>query len=825
MLFGASVLAANAQQTPVVTHGREVRSATVNMSELSAYEAAHPLVEPRKVIMHEREGGLPESFYTPDPAPVVYDNEPWFSGRALGTPSAPPVHNFAGLNDNGNGIPPDIGGATGPTHVMEVLNTQVRTMTRTGTTVTTTSLNGYWASLGNPSTFDPKIYYDPLDDRWIFITIANAQTATSEILLGVSTTNDPTGTWHLYAIDADATNANWFDFPSVGFNKNWIVVMGNMFTVSSSTAAGSSIFAIDKAAAYSGSGAPYTKFSGSLFTVCPAQTFDATQDTVFLVQTLSTTQLRLYRIAGSVAAPTFTTAATVTSTAWGSGSGNFAPQFGSTDLIDVGDYRMQSVVYRNGTIWCTHTAFLPSTGRNRSIVQWFQLTSTGGVIQKGRIEDPSAEIFYAYPSVAVNAAGDAMLSYTRFSYNEYPSAEYSLRCASDPLNTFRDGYRFKLGETWYFKDFSSGRNRWGDYTAACTDPANDNSFWAISQYSKTPSSTWATWIAEIVPCRANYVDFNADTNYVCNGYPVQFHDLTNYAETSRLWTFTGGTPATDTSANPIVTWTTTGVKNVSLVVNGTDTMIHSNYILVLPTPVATVTASGPTTFCQGGSVNLTASITGTSWLWSPGGATTRIITVTTSGTYSCVLTNASGCTNTSVSTVVTVNPLPTVTLNAFTNSVCDTISNYPLTGGNPPGGTYSGTQVSGNVFHPSAAGDGTYNITYTYTDANNCTNSAVQPLTVGTNCFVGIADVDAINKLSVTPNPAHSTILVSFTPKSVSDMNMNITNGIGQKVFEKNIGRSSAYSQTIDISKLPAGVYFLNLNSNGETITRKIIVE
>jgi hypothetical protein len=353
---------------------------------------------------------------------------------------------------------------------------------------------------------------------------------------------------------------------------------------------------------------------------------------------------------------------------------------------------------------------------------------------------------------------------------------------------------------------------------------NDSSFWAISEYPKSPSSNWGTWIAEVYPCRSGYVDFNVDTNYVCNGTPVQFHDISTSAVTSRLWTFSGGNPATDTSANPIVTYSTTGLKNVSLVVNGTDTMIHNNYILVLPTPVSTVTASGPTTFCQGGSVNLTASVTGTSWLWSPSGQTTRIITVTTSGTYYCVLTNASGCTNTSVSTVVTVNPLPNVTLSPFAD-VCDTIGNYPLTGGSPAGGTYSGTQVSGNVFHPSAAGDGTYNITYTYTDANNCTNTAVQPLTVGTNCFVGIADIKPVSTLSVTPNPAHSSILVSFTPKSISDMNMNITNAIGQRVFEKNIGRASAYDETIDISKLPAGVYFLNLNSNGETITRKVIVE
>jgi hypothetical protein len=812
------------QNKSAVSHGKETRMTTINFSELAAREALNPTPEPRKLIMHEKEGQESMDRNAPQDAPTVQDNQPWFQGRLGGLPVSPaPLHNFAGLNDNGNGIPPDIGCATGPNHVMEVLNTQVRIMTRYGTTISTVSLTSFWGSLGS-GVFDPKIYFDPVGDRWIFITISNAQNANSNVLLGVSQTTDPTGSWNLYSIDADAGNTNWLDYPSVGFNSKWITVMGNMYSISLNAFAGHSIFAIDKASVYGGGPATFTKFTGSLGTVCPAQTFDAAQDTMFLVQSYNTSTLRLYRIAGATASPTFTTVANVASTAWANGSGNFAPQLNSAQLFDVGDVRMQCVVYRNGSIWAAHTAFLPTTGITRSVVQWFQFTSTGTMIQKGRIEDPSSNIFYAYPSISVNAAGDAFLGYCRFAYNEFASAEYSVRLASDPLNVMREGYRFKLGEAIYFKDFGSGRNRWGDYTAVCVDPVNDTTFWACGQYAKSPSNTWATWIAEVHPRRTSYVDFNADTNIVCNGSSVQFHDLTTFPVTSRQWTFTGGTPATDTSANPIVTYTSTGAKTAMLIVNGTDTMIHGNYILVQPVPATNIVVVGPTTFCQGGSVILQASASATSWLWS-NGATTRPITVTTSGTYTCVLTHSLGCTSTSQSITVTVNPLPNVTLTLNPGYLCDTITDYPLTGGNPPGGTYSGTQVSGNVFHPSAAGDGTYNITYSYTDANNCSNTAVQPLTVGTNCFVGIQEETAINSLSITPNPAHSSILVSFTPKSISDMRMNITNAVGQKVFEKNIGRSSAYNETIDVSKLAVGIYFVNLNADGETITRKLVIE
>jgi hypothetical protein len=51
----------------------------------------------------------------------------------------------------------------------------------------------------------------------------------------------------------------------------------------------------------------------------------------------------------------------------------------------------------------------------------------------------------------------------------------------------------KAGEAWYYKDFGTGSNRWGDYSATCVDPTDDATLWTIQEYAKTPSSTWGTW--------------------------------------------------------------------------------------------------------------------------------------------------------------------------------------------------------------------------------------------------------------------------------------------------------------------------------------------
>mgnify|MGYP000847460224 FL=1 len=66
-------------------------------------------------------------------------------------------------------------------------------------------------------------------------------------------------------------------------------------------------------------------------------------------------------------------------------------------------------------------------------------------------------------------------------------------------------------------------------------------------------------------------------------------------------------------------------------------------VTVNPMPVAPViTANGPIEFCEGGSVELTATAGYASYLWS-NGMTTQSIIVNTYGTYSVVASDAAGC--------------------------------------------------------------------------------------------------------------------------------------------------------------------------------------
>jgi hypothetical protein len=93
--------------------------------------------------------------------------------------------------------------------------------------------------------------------------------------------------------------------------------------------------------------------------------------------------------------------------------------------------------------------------------------------------------------------------------------------------------------------------------------------------------------------------------------------------------------------------------------NGTATQYRIDDIKLVSVTQPTITASGPTTFCNGGSVTLTASA-GTSYLWS-NGATTQSITVTNAGSYTVTVDAVA-----SAATVVTVNNcFNTLNLKAF----------------------------------------------------------------------------------------------------------------------------------------------------------------
>jgi hypothetical protein len=80
-------------------------------------------------------------------------------------------------------------------------------------------------------------------------------------------------------------------------------------------------------------------------------------------------------------------------------------------------------------------------------------------------------------------------------------------------------------------------------------------------------------------------------------------------------------------------------------------------VTVSPIPTATITASGPTTFCSGDSVTLDAGGGFGTYKWTTGAAS-RTIVVRKSGSYGVTVTSGAGCSATSAPIAVTVENRP-----------------------------------------------------------------------------------------------------------------------------------------------------------------------
>ena len=70
----------------------------------------------------------------------------------------------------------------------------------------------------------------------------------------------------------------------------------------------------------------------------------------------------------------------------------------------------------------------------------------------------------------MNKFDDALLGFSCFAATRFASACYAFRKATDAPGTFQDVATLKEGLAKYYKDFGSGTNRWGDYSATQVDP-------------------------------------------------------------------------------------------------------------------------------------------------------------------------------------------------------------------------------------------------------------------------------------------------------------------------------------------------------------------
>lgn len=306
----------------------------------------------------------------------------------------------------------------------------------------------------------------------------------------------------------------------------------------------------------------------------------------------------------------------------------------------------------------------------------------------------------------------------------------------------------------------------GATTASITVSPQSTTTYTVTATAQNGCTATASRTVTVLPNANVSITGN---NTLCVGASTT---LTASGGNSYLWS-TGATTASIT-VNPAVTTTYTVTATDANGCTGTA----SRTVTVNSLPDANIT--GTDAICVGQSSTLTAT-GGTSYVWSTGATTAQIVvTPSVTTTYTVTVTNQNTCTSTA-SFVVTVNPLPNVSIEGNNNICQGSSTTLTASGGNnylwSTGATTPSITVNPNV-------NTTY--TVTVTNANNCTatNSVtvtVRPLPTpaitggGTICEGETITLTASGGVSYVWSTGATTPAITVAPITTTTYTVTVT--------------------------------------------------
>jgi hypothetical protein len=137
--------------------------------------------------------------------------------------------------------------------------------------------------------------------------------------------------------------------------------------------------------------------------------------------------------------------------------------------------------------------------------------------------------------------------------------------------------------------------------------------------------------------------------------------------------------------------------------------------------------------------------------------------------------------------------------------------------------TYSGQYSPGNMPDPVFAASGELFITFQSDGAYNGPGWTAE-WEIGN---IGVDEQnESFNNLKVYPNPANNLLNISFSLDETQSFDIKLLSVTGEVVYVESTNEFSGnYVNTIDLSEIAKGVYFLNLTNNKGTVNKKVIIK
>ncbi|TMI21894.1 hypothetical protein E6H31_04725 [Candidatus Bathyarchaeota archaeon] len=640
---------------------------------------------------------------------------------ATATPLTPTVglvlEGAVGASPNPCGCtPPDGAVGAGPNHVFSMVNTAGIIYTKTGSLVRGTfGLDSFFGVPGH-SLSDPQVSFDANSGRW-FSSIIDINT--NNVLVAVSTSNDPTGTFNLYSI-SDPNHLP--DQPVTGTNDDKYVVSVNDFNTAGTLFIGVHYFVLNKAQLVAGNPTISTAQNTpdpNMFSLHPAQ--HLTSSTTFYLVTDCTGSC----VSSPSSTTTTETVVSLTGVPPGSVSVNTssfsistsvigpnARQPGTSTLLVTNDNRVESVVWESNSLWAAwNDACVPSGDtQTRTCLRLVQATTSGATATKNQDFDFATNGgYYFYPAVT-SSQGSLAVSFGTSSSSVFPSAMAAGRASTDPINTLQSPTTIRAGSA---DDTST---RYGDYFGAATDPTptTSSTFWLEAEYRKDSTfQNWNTVISQIGAFGGGGGSFDFSISLSPSSGSIGQGSTTTSTVTVSLVSGTSQTVSLSATVSPLVTNGPTASLNPP---SGNPTFTSTLTVSTsssTPTGTYMITVTG-----TGGSVSHSGTYTLTVTAPPPGD-----FSISASPTSLTIHRTASG------SVTITVS-----SLNGFTGTV--SLSATPVTGVTE---TFNPTSVnvpangsaSATLTFQGSSGDsrGTFTITVTGT-SGSLSHSTTVTLTI-----------------------------------------------------------------------------------------------
>jgi hypothetical protein len=703
--------------------------------------------------------------------PVLQRNYP--SSREI----TGPVINHDGVPNVNSVYPPDTDGDVGPNHYFQMINLSFAIWDKQGNLLfgpvdNSTLWQGFIGPWTGTNDGDPIILYDEEAGRWMASQFAiNTSNGTYWQLVAVSASSDPLGSYHRYAFQMPVFN----DYPKLSVWSDAYYATFNMF--GSYTRVGVAAFERDSMIA----GSPnaqmvYFDQPNGTFSMLPAD-FDGTPPPAGTpcyfthMRTFSSQNLEVYAFDvdwNNTSNSSFTQVANLAPASYNPNLNGVPQPNTGTRLDDLGIMMMYRLQYRNfGSYQTMVTNQTVNAGGGRTGIRWYELRKETGnwyIYQQGTYA-PNDGQYRWMGSIAMNGNGDIALGFNMASSTTYPSIYYVGRRSNATLGEMNLPEIMIIGGT----ASQGGIDRWGDYSSLSVDPVDDSTFWFTTEYMR---SNWKTRIASFNfgPILPPYFSAGEDST-ICESEPFMANAEAMYQQ-SVMWHTLGDGFFTDPTKVDAIYLRGAGdvaagqVTLWALATGYVQGQEDSDTVNVFFSRMSKANAGPDTNVCAGESIMLYGSaIHADSIHWT---------------------TDGDG-----------IFDFDTVYTPVYTPGAEDITKGYVW-------------------------------LRLTSYDSLPCDNFNTDKMKLTIDQCTGITEIAGGElSLQVIPNPAVNQLNFTVTGiRKNEKLLLTLANTQGETVFTLQTSVSDGtYSNSMNVSRLPKGIYVLKANAGQFNVNRKVVIQ